>query len=157
MDTAFQLILSWFPKLQEDTLFRVTSPATPKYNCIAWAAAIDDFNLWPYDNSGTPASSEGTAFRWPRDIAKDLSVTSFQDLFHQYGYEPCDDITESGYDYICLYVNDDKEVTHAARQLPDGSWTSKLGPYQDIRHSLHALEGNIYGTVHCIMRRNTAK
>ena len=31
--------------------------------------------------------------------------------------------------------------THAARQLSDGNWTSKLGPNIDITHSLSGLEG----------------
>lgn len=154
MDAETKLILSWFPKLQKDELYRLTSPATSKYNCIAWATTEDDFNLWPYQNDGVPATPKGSAYRWPRDVAKDFSVETFQKLFRQYGYEPFDNlIPERGYEYICLYVNDEDEVTHAARQLPDGSWTSKLGVYQDIRHSLHALEGEIYGTVRCIMRR----
>lgn len=148
-------MMSWFPKLKEDKLFKLTSPATPKYNCIAWAAEINDFNLWPYTNSGIPSMPDGMVFRWPRDIAKDFSVNAFQALFYQFGYESCQNIIERGYDYICLYVNDDDEVTHAARKLPDGSWTSKLGPYQDISHSLHALEGDFYGAVRCIMRRKS--
>ncbi|MCI0637958.1 MAG: hypothetical protein L0Y72_23715 [Gemmataceae bacterium] len=37
--------------------------------------------------------------------------------------------------------------THAARQLPTGRWSSKLGPSEDIEHDLHALEGEIYGTI----------
>lgn len=154
MDAATQLITLWFPKLQEDRYFRLTSPATPKYNCIAWAAAQDECNLWPYNNEGVPAKSNGARFRWPRGIARDLSVESFHNLFRLNGFEPYDGTQlESGYEYICLYVNTDNEVTHAARQLPDGTWTSKLGQYQDIRHSLHSLEGEIYGKVHCIMRR----
>ena len=41
------------------------------------------------------------------------------------------------------------EVTHAARQLPSGKWTSKLGDADDIEHN--TLEGGMrflacYGT-----------
>lgn len=43
--------------------------------------------------------------------------------------------------------------THAARQLHSGAWTSKLGNAEDIEHELHALEGEIYGTVVVIMNR----
>lgn len=34
---------------------------------------------------------------------------------------------------------------HAARQLADGSWTSKCGRSEDIRHTLEGLAGDVYG------------
>lgn len=41
----------------------------------------------------------------------------------------------------------DWEPTHMARQLPDGTWSSKLGPNEDITHfTLDALES--YGRAH---------
>ena len=43
--------------------------------------------------------------------------------------------------------------THAARQLPDGQWTSKLGRNIDISHTLPGLEGPEYGQVAVFMRR----
>ena len=55
----------------------------------------------------------------------------------------------------------DKEgvPSHAARQLPSGHWTSKLGKAEDIRHStLEAVEsdpnlGLGYGKVAVILKR----
>jgi hypothetical protein len=41
----------------------------------------------------------------------------------------------------------DGEPTHAARQLPNGKWTSKLGRWQDIEYELDGLVGKMYGTV----------
>jgi len=38
-------------------------------------------------------------------------------------------------------VEGDGHVTHAARQMPDGRWSSKLGTEQDIAHELEALDG----------------
>ena len=36
--------------------------------------------------------------------------------------------------------------THAARQLPNGWWTSKLGPSFDIEHATpEAVAGGVYG------------
>jgi hypothetical protein len=44
--------------------------------------------------------------------------------------------------------------THAARQLPDGAWTSKLGKAEDIRHDApDDIAGGVYGEVVEFMRR----
>ena len=43
--------------------------------------------------------------------------------------------------------------THAARQLGDGRWTSKLGKEVDITHTLVGLEGPVYGQVAAYLRR----
>jgi hypothetical protein len=47
-----------------------------------------------------------------------------------------------------------QEVTHAARQLPSGAWTSKLGDWEDIEHNaLSGLESSFYGRVSIILKR----
>ena len=44
--------------------------------------------------------------------------------------------------------------THAARQLPNGKWTSKLGRDIDIEHdSVDDIAGSVYGEVLRLMRR----
>ena len=54
---------------------------------------------------------------------------------------------------IALYAKDGL-CTHAARRLPNGLWTSKLGYYHDIQHSTpQSLEGYIYGKVYCYMNK----
>jgi hypothetical protein len=70
------------------------------------------------------------------------------------GYLICEsDGVEEGFDKVAIYAQGGR-WTHAARQLPDGKWTSKLGPDEDIEHeSPTELVGNLYGQVHCIMRR----
>jgi hypothetical protein len=46
--------------------------------------------------------------------------------------------------------------THAARQFPDGRWTSKLGQGADIiQWSPRALVGDTYGDALLIMKRRT--
>jgi hypothetical protein len=45
---------------------------------------------------------------------------------------------------------------HAARQLPGGRWTSKLGNREDIEHDLNAVSGEAYGTVVMVLKRPIA-
>jgi hypothetical protein len=53
----------------------------------------------------------------------------------------------TGYLKVALYESNGF-YTHAARQLPDGRWTSKLGKAEDIEHDdPHAVAGGIYGEV----------
>jgi hypothetical protein len=63
-------------------------------------------------------------------------------------------VLELGYEKVALYADGNGEWTHAARQLADGWWTSKLGPDEDILYQTpQALVGDLYGQVHAIMRR----
>jgi len=45
------------------------------------------------------------------------------------------------------------EVNPASRQLASGKWTSKLGSNVDLEHSLHSLEGAVFGTVLHVLSR----
>lgn len=48
---------------------------------------------------------------------------------------------EAGFEKVALYEKDQFIPEHMARQLPDGSWTSKCGGEEDITHfTLDALE-----------------
>ena len=71
-----------------------------------------------------------------------------------HGYSvSCDDGgLEPGHEKVALYVLDGKP-THAARQLPDGAWTSKLGRQIDIAHTVCALEGPAYGQIAVFLKR----
>jgi hypothetical protein len=55
-----------------------------------------------------------------------------------------------------LFVDARGVPTHAARLLPSGLWTSKLGEWEDIEHDLLALEGDVYGTVALLLKRPCA-
>lgn len=147
MAVILEQIIDWFPKLQDDPLFKITSPTDYSYNCVSWAMGVNDKWCWPWSSFGNPTF-------WPSEPTDDLYPEDFVKLFRKMGFERClSEEFEEHYDKIALFVDDNNSFSHVSRQLLDGAWTSKLGPHQDIRHSLHALEGNIYGNVHSIMRR----
>lgn len=82
-------------------------------------------------------------------------MAAFETAFGMLGYEKCaDDSLEDGFEKIALYASPAGEPKHAARQLPDGMWTSKLGPQEDISHTTpNGVTGAAYGEVFMIMRR----
>lgn len=48
--------------------------------------------------------------------------------------------------------------THMARQLPNGSWTSKLGSMEDISHDdINSLCGSDYGEVVAFLQRRKVR
>ena len=82
------------------------------------------------------------------------------ELFRTAGYESCDDgALEVGQEKVAIYARDDRPQ-HAARQLANGRWTSKLGDYEDIEHDTpEELEGDgryEYGRIVVFMRRTRA-
>ena len=121
--------------------YKVTSEQDSVYNCIAWAAGHDD-DWWSHDED----------YYWIGERGADIQ--NLVELFGALGYVECDsDTREAGYVKVALY-SDGGDWTHAARQLESGRWTSKLGIYEDIEHeSPQDLRGDLYGEVHCIMRR----
>lgn len=133
-----------FPNLKSAD-YQVTSPATPVYNCIAWAVG-DDHIRWDF----------APGYYWPRRIPRDGFLGSVIQLFRSLGFQPCigGDL-EPNVQKVALYAT--KGVfTHAARQTPDGRWTSKIGTLEDIEHeSLDALEGEEYGYVAQFLSRHT--
>lgn len=127
---------------------RVTSSATPRYNCIAWAANCDTRNWWP-----------GEGGFWPRGVPRKLTLSAFSAVFETLGYEECqDDSFEPGYEKIAIFATREKDrcvPQHAARQLPNGKWTSKIGPFYDIEHEeVHDVNGPEYGAPVQFMRRS---
>lgn len=81
-------------------------------------------------------------------------MAGFVSAFRTLGYEPCDNGNlEDGFEKVAIYELD-AEVTHMARQLPSGRWTSKIGRLEDIEHASPInLEGSEYGTVAQYLRR----
>jgi hypothetical protein len=127
-----------------------TEDSTEKYNCIAWAAGKKDNWWWPRQTGG---------YYWPKGLPREPlnneTIENFLKAFESEGYERCDDGNfENGFEKIALYVNDYGVPKHAVRSLPDGSWTSKLGDYEDIEHStLEAIEGRCYGRAKKFLRK----
>lgn len=142
-----------FPGLIDDD-FEITSPDTDRYNCIAWAAHDDSSWWWPLPFAGPPLGG----YYWPDGLPLVERLDIFVRAFRMLGYRECDDgELEDGFEKVAIYVDSDEEPTHAARQLPDGRWTSKLGKLNDIAHgSAEAVggdEGGGYGAVAQFMRR----
>ena len=134
----------WLPNLAD---FNVTSEPSSDYNCIAWALGDDSQWFEPM---------VANAY-WPENLPKELTLDSVVELFRQTGYEVCiDGSLQTGYEKIAICAKDGAP-THAARQLENGRWTSKLGNYHDIDHdSLEALQGDgfgEYGSVTLFMAR----
>lgn len=141
-----KLLAAGYEKTSNSTDF---PPAPGAYNCIAWAA--NDSRCWWWPNS--PDSY------WPAWIrSPEETVACFVRTFQWLGYRVCSHSgREPRYEKVVLYamhpsgipvqppqnMNDlrDWEPKHMARQLPDGTWTSKCGPDEDITHyTLDALE-----------------
>ncbi len=125
-----------FPDLNSENHLP-TSPITSDYNCIAWAAEESDCWWWPL-----PAG----AGYWPPEVARAETVEAFVAAFATIGFSPCGTSTkESNVQKLAIYTVNNVP-THMARQLPNGTWTSKLGQNIDINHfTLEALHGSTYG------------
>ena len=132
-----------FPHLANSGV-QATSPRTKNYNCIAWAAGETNKWWWP----------RGPKSYWPSKAPRSLAVNTFITVFADRGYESCDDgDLQEGFEKVAIYA-ERGNVTHMARQLPSGQWTSKMGRGIDIEHeTLEALEGGSYGAVVHYMRR----
>jgi hypothetical protein len=131
--------------------FDCTSDRTDDYNCIAWAFGKTDVPWWPTTIS---------PYYWPPELPKEPqevaeTIENFVAAFTGEGYRVCKSgKMESGYEKIAIYADDKHIPTHAARMLPDGIWSSKLGDFEDIEHkTLHGIEGQEYGHVVRFMRR----
>jgi hypothetical protein len=116
------------PSLTDKTC-TVTSRATNRYNCIAWAASEDHRNWWP---------DPLRIGYWPLP-KREVTIPAFIEAYRTIGYEVCaDDSLEAGLEKIAIFAIRDPfgmiVPTHAALQLQSGEWTSKLGPFEDISH-----------------------
>lgn len=145
-------IWSVFPNLGSNN-HTVTSPYDERYNCIAHAAHKSDFWWWPVKAPGV---------FWPLSDYMEESIECFVQAYSTLGYAICaSSVLEPGVEKIAIFVDAAGKPTHAARQLSDGSWSSKLGKSHDISHqTLAVLEGvtgvgHGYGRVSVIMQRES--
>lgn len=134
-----------FPNLTKDTA-RITSQEDYRYNCIAWAGG--DSKKW-WEPSG-----KSYHFWLHHDLA--YTMESYLKVFNILGFKEESDSSEpeKGFEKVALYVDPNGIPTHAARQLENGAWISKLGRLEDIEHTtLEVLEGEDYGKVKVILKR----
>ncbi len=138
-----------FPNLTRQ-VYEVKSNPTPftnanivlPYNCIAFAAGDDKRWWWP----------DGVHY-WPAGVTQEETVEAFIEMFESLGYEKCEKNNpahEPGFDKVAIYWTKvgnpwtlPKSPTHAALQIHDGIWKSKLGEHEDIEHiNLECLTGD---------------
>lgn len=134
-----------FPSLRISG-YSITSPATPEYNCIAWAAGEAE-SWWEPD----PLS----LYYWPSNTPRQYTAEAYIKAYEKIGYAVCNNSAyEEDFEKIAIYIDSHGKPTHTARQLNSGNWTSKLGSLEDIEHiTLDDLTGCSYGKVGVIMRR----
>jgi hypothetical protein len=120
-----------FPGLRPEN-HAITSGETDAYNCVSWVRR--DLDQW-----------WEAGFQWPADlhVPESGDLEAYVELFRRWGYERCDaPALEAGFLKLALYTADGNFV-HVAKQLRDGSWSSKAGVLHDLKHrDLGALEGS---------------
>lgn len=120
---------TWFPRLKNDAIFKVTSNIDKNYNCIAFSMRLGDRWVDPKSTAG---------HWWPLEISstsmlKDELIKAFEAL----RFKKCNDARkEFWYDKVSLYYHPVTGTwTHAARIITPKEYHSKLGEGWDIHHS----------------------
>lgn len=143
---AAKRIEGWFPNLR-DTAYAIKSESAADYNCIAWAAGDTERWWWPDRNA-----------YWPVGTPREETIEAFVQAYGTLRFVPCDnDELEPEFEKVAIFADSMGKPKHAARQLRDGKWTSKLGPWEDIEHTLMGLTGSGYGSVVKILKRPIQK
>ena len=118
------------------------SPATAHHNCVAWA--VGDTTAWWWPDQ---------AAYWPPECPLEVTIEAFILMFASLGFVECaDGSPEPGYEKTALYTLNNVP-THTAHQQADGDWSSKMGQYIDIKHTLRGLEGPRYESVVKFLKR----
>lgn len=127
--------------------YSVTSHECEHYNCIAHAA---DDKTQKWDPIAIPP-----VYYWPKGADRGDGADSLATAFMAIGYERCaGGEPEDGFEKVALYIDDNGSWQHAAKQLPNGQWSSKLGEWEDVMHqSPHCFGDTEYGKVAYYMRR----
>jgi hypothetical protein len=140
-------LLKSFPNLISGKGYRRTSPPTFNYNCLAWA--LNDLTRWwepdPFN-----------LFYWPVGVKRSYDLKNYIQVCKIHGFTICKNGSlEVGFEKLAIF-SDGRDFTHIARQMPDGQWTSKLGEWDDISHSLEGLQGSHYGNPTTYLKRKTS-
>lgn len=141
----------WLPNLTAENC-EVKSPFDKRYNCIAFAAGDHHNWWWPADDDF-----------WPAGVERKVTLENFVGAFQTKGYEKCDNgDLEEGHEKIALFAKNAGLglyiPTHAARQLADGKWASKLGKHEDVEHSpVESVNSPSYGEPFMYLKRPREK
>ena len=132
-----------FPRLSGES-FEIVAQPSIQYNCIAYAAGDTD-KWWDHTEDNY----------WPVSATRSDRIESLKEVFGRLGFEQCQDgRIENGFQKVSLYERQGA-WTHAALQMPDGSWRSKMGRGPVIEHlSPESLSGGEYGEATVYMRRS---
>jgi hypothetical protein len=131
-------VLAAFPNLAAER-WQLQSHPTEHYNCIGWAAGVVHQWWWP---EPVPKPTR----YWPPGVPEVRTRAAFIGAFATLNYIPCaNPLAENDVEKVALYELNGLP-THMARQLADGTWTSKLGSQHDLTHATpFGVSGNHYG------------
>lgn len=95
---------------------------------------------------------------WPSNAPREETIEAFVRAFATLGFVECaDGALEQGVEKVAIYaemIAGTPSPTHAARQLSDGRWTSKIGELEDIEHTTpEAVNCAVYGAPVRFLRR----
>jgi hypothetical protein len=130
-----------FPLLTDYEL--IPNSESMEYNCISHTLNINNDISWPFDNNNY----------WP--VSRDLTKESFDKFYEFHGFEKMN-LLDFSYDpkYIKVALYTNKGIpTHAAIQVDEFFWESKIGELGIIKHDLFEIEDNVYGEVTQIYRK----
>lgn len=128
--------------------YEVVSPKDSSYNCVAWTIGDKSRKWWPNEHINSFSY-------WPKNLPNSENLYSFKELYRERGYEECESPDgEEGFEKIAIFANERGMPTHVAHRTGTDMWSSKCDNLQDISHELEALEGEAYGSVICIMKRD---
>jgi len=143
--SALDAIRERFPNLSDKA--KITSPETSKYNCIAYAAGDLERWWWP-DTLHMDY--------WPAGCPRTEAIAAFQVAFETLGYQPCANADfDLSVEKIAIF-HKNNVPTHAAKQIANRVWSSKLGQSFDISHEINCLSGadeHTYGEIALFMCR----
>jgi hypothetical protein len=124
------------------------------YNCFGCAVGV--LKHWqPTSVYGDPEGDP--LYYWPIELSGDaednFGVGRFVDAAKTEGFEECSDSAwEPEFEKIVLIHKRDI-FCHAALQLSESRWKSKLGEYSNCEHPLEFVLGDYYGKDTIFMKR----
>jgi hypothetical protein len=125
-----------------------TSNIDQTYNCLAFAA-LDLLHVWD------PSLDQG--YYWPPGIPAGTSAGDWMKALKSRGFvwfHSGDMQPEPHLVKVVIFGSVGGQATHAARQLKNGQWTSKLGDYEDIVHDKpEDVAGGSYGQIWLVVAR----
>ncbi|BAU12608.1 unknown protein [Leptolyngbya sp. NIES-3755] len=142
---------------------RITSPSTPNYNSIAWAAGENERNWQPLAMG---------RYYWPVGIPRENTLQAWIRVYRSLGFE-VDSMQrlnyERGTERIAIYADGDDRPCHVARQITEemivkyplganfrkdqGKWISKITDQEDICHdTVSDIEGRLGYVITVMMR-----